>query len=212
MAPGDDIAGHTMPRSSPEQHGLPRPRVDPVASAELDQALRGGDRARAIQLIDEVFGAGLFRFIHILVRRADLAEDVYQITLLEAFRDLGTFAARSTLRTWLFGIARHRCLDALKTGRRRDAALVPAEDLHDHPDSAPGPDQRLDDVQLKAALAACLDQLAAETRMILVMRFSEGLPYDDIARICEASTEAVRARVSRALPMLRRCIEQKGAP
>jgi len=43
------------------------------------------------------------------------------------------------------------------------------------------------------------------------MRFSEGLAYDDIARICRASAEAVRARVSRALPVLRRCIEQKGA-
>lgn len=212
MAPGGDIAGHTMRPPSPDPHGLPRPAVDPVAHAALDQALHRGDRARAIRLIDEVFGAGLFRFIQVLVRRADLADDLYQITLLEAFRDLGTFEARSTLRTWLFGIARHRCLDALKTGRRRDAALVPAEDLPDHPDSAPGPGQRLEDVQLKAALGACLDQLTAETRMILVMRFAEGMPYDDIARICEASTEAVRARVSRALPALRRCIEHKGVP
>lgn len=211
MASPGENAGHIAGGPSPNEHGLAQPALDAAASEALDQALRRGDRTRAIQLIDELFGAGLFRFIYSLVRRADLADDLYQTTLLEAFRDLGTFQARSTVRTWLFGIARHRCLDALKTDRRRDQALVPADQLPEPADSAPGPDQRLDDAQLRIALGRCLDQLAMETRMVLLMRFSEGLAYDDIARICRASPEAVRARVSRALPVLRRCIEQKGA-
>lgn len=211
MAPPGENAGHIAAGPSPNERGLPQPVVDSAASEALDRALGRGDRARAIQLIDELFGAGLFRFIYGLVRKADLADDLYQTTLLEAFRDLGTFQARSAVRTWLFGIARHRCLDALKAGRRRDEPLVPADELPEPVDSAPGPDQHLDDAQLRIALGRCLDQLAMETRMVLLMRFSEGLAYDDIARICRASSEAVRARVSRALPVLRRCIEQKGA-
>lgn len=60
-----------------------------------------------------------------------------------------------------------------------------------------------------AALGRCLDELTAETRMVLLMRFSEDMPYDDIARVCRVSAETLRARVSRALPILRRCVEQQ---
>jgi RNA polymerase sigma-70 factor (ECF subfamily) len=210
MGSVDDMASHIAPPPSPHAHGLPRTPADPASDA-LDHALRSGDRARAIELIDEALGPGLFRFIHALVRNAELANDLYQTTLLAAFRDLGAFEARSSLRTWLFGIARHRCLDALKTGKRRDAPLVRDDETPEVADATPGPDQRLDDAQLRTALGHCLDQLAADTRMVLVMRFSEGMPYDDVARICRASAEAVRARVSRALPVLRRCIERTGA-
>src|SRR6185295_19767637 len=159
MGSVDDTASHSAPRPSPHTHGLPRPAPDPAGDA-LDQALRSGDRARAIALIDEWLGPGLFRFIHALVRNADLSDDLYQTTLLEAFRDLGTFQARSSLRTWLFGIARHRCLDALKTNKRRDEPLVRVDEAPELADARPGPDQRLDDAQLRTALGHCLDQLA----------------------------------------------------
>jgi RNA polymerase sigma-70 factor (ECF subfamily) len=66
------------------------------------------------------------------------------------------------------------------------------------------------DAQLLASLEHCLDQLVPELRMMLVMRFTEGLSYDDLSRICRAKPEAVRARVSRAMPVLRRCLEQRG--
>lgn len=62
-----------------------------------------------------------------------------------------------------------------------------------------------------AALGRCLDELSAEIRMVLLMRFSEGMAYDEISRVCRASVETLRARVSRSLPVLRRCVEQKGA-
>jgi RNA polymerase sigma-70 factor (ECF subfamily) len=211
MGAAGESLRHIAPRPAPNEHGLPRPAPDPAAAAELERALGAGDRACAIRLIDEQFGAGLFRFIHALVRNADLADDVYQTTLLEAYRDLGAFEARSSVRTWLFGIARHRCLDALRRSKRRDEPLVSSAELPEPADSAPGPDQQLDDAQLRTALERCLDRLAVDLRMVLVMRFSEGLPYDDIARICQASNEAIRARVSRVLPVLRRCIERTGA-
>ncbi|MEZ4360724.1 MAG: RNA polymerase sigma factor [Kofleriaceae bacterium] len=201
---------HAAPAPSPKGNGLPRRELDPAARAQLDEALRAGDHRRAIALLDALFGDGLFRFIVALVGREDAADDLYQITLLAAFRDLGSFEARSSIRTWLFGIARHRCLDALKAAKRRDGRFSSMAALPETADDAPGAPDRLDDAEVRAALQRCLDELPADARMVLLLRFSEGMPYEDIARVCRSSAEAVRARVSRALPLLRRCVERKG--
>lgn len=223
MEPQAKIARHAAPAASPNgdaRSSTPLAAAaagDELREARLARAMRGGDRATAIGLIDELYGEGLYRFIHAMVRQDDAADDVYQTTLLEAFRDLETFAERSALRTWLFGIARHRCLDALKLARRRDARFVAEGELavaagaHADADAAPSALDRLGQAELVAALGRCLDELSAEIRMVLLMRFSEGMAYDEISRVCRASVETLRARVSRSLPVLRRCVEQKGA-
>lgn len=203
-----NFARHAAPAASPKGDASPAP-----LPAALSSALSAGDRAAALALIDEHYGESLHRFIYALVRREDLADDLYQTTLLQAFRDLATFEERSSLRTWLFGIARHRCLDALKADRRRGERFTSGDEPDgdgDATDEAPSALDRLGQAELVAALGHCLDALTPETRMVLLMRFSEDMPYDDIARVCRASAETLRARVSRALPILRRCVEQKG--
>lgn len=94
MAPEANFARHAAAAASPKGDA-------PLASpdAALAAALGAGDRAAALTLIDAQYGEGLFRFIHALVRREDLADDLYQTTLLQAFRDLATFQERSALRT-----------------------------------------------------------------------------------------------------------------
>jgi RNA polymerase sigma-70 factor (ECF subfamily) len=204
MRRAEKNARHAAPGASPNGDDLEK-------TARLAAALAGGDKPAALALVDELHGDGLYRFIHAMVRRDDLADDVYQTTLLEAFRDLGTFGERSSLRTWLYGIARHRCLDALKAGKRRDGRFVAEGELPEPPDDAASALERMGHAELLAALGECMDELAPETRMVLLMRFSEDMPYEDIARVCRASAETMRARVSRALPLLRRCVEQRGA-
>lgn len=204
-------ARHIGPAASPPLHELPPAALDPAAAAELADAMARRDDRRAIALIDATYGIQLYRFVRTMVRRDELADDVYQTTLVEAFRDLRAFAGRSSVRAWLFAIARHRCLDALKAARRRDARFTSTEQLPEPADSAPAADHQLSHAELVAALERCVDELSAEVRMVLLMRFTEGFAYEDIARICRARPDAVRARVSRAMPVLRRCIERRGA-
>jgi RNA polymerase sigma factor (sigma-70 family) len=203
-------AARSAPAAAPE---APSASAD-LRHAALQRALASGDHRRALELLDALYGDALFRFIRALLRRDDLADDVYQTTLLQAYRGLGDFEARSSVRTWLFGIARHRCLDALKATRRREGRFPPASSLpaaeHEVAADTPPAAQQLSDAQVLAALAHCLDELPAESRVLLLLRFSEGLPYEDLARVCRVSVEALRARVSRTLPLLRRCVERRG--
>ncbi len=209
MEPDAKFERHAEAAASPKGHEALSGRS--AAEEQIAAAVHGRDFSRALSLIDLHYGEGLYRFISAMVREPDRADDLYQTTLLEAFRDLGTFGQRSSARTWLYGIARHRCLDALKMERRRQARIEPAAELPEIADTTPGPIERLGDAALVAALGECLDELSTEVRMVLLMRFQEGFGYEDLARICRATAETMRARVCRALPVLRRCIERKGA-
>jgi len=46
--------------------------------------------------------------------------------------------------------------------------------------------------------------------MAVLLRFQEGLPYEEMGRMCREKPATLQARVTRALPLLRRCLEGKG--
>jgi RNA polymerase sigma-70 factor (ECF subfamily) len=214
MQHDEAIPRHTEPGASPEMGvasvaaGSSRPLDE---DDDIESAVRRGELRVALTRIDERFGAALYRFVRNLMGADDVSDDVYQTVLIEAYRDLETFSGRSSLRTWLFSIARHRCLDALKADRRRAARFESTDELPEVADVRPGPDGRMSDEQVLSALARCLDELPPELRMVLLLRFQEGFGYDDIARITRLRNETLRARVSRAMPALRTCIERQGA-
>ena len=207
----DAIGRHAGAAASPDI-GVPSVASMPAdPDADIRDAISCGDHRAALTRIDERFGDAVYRFVRNLMGADDLADDVYQTTLIEAYRDLASFGGRSSLRTWLFSIARHRALDALKANRRRAARFDSSTETPEVADGRPSADERMSDSQVLAALERCLEDLPPELRMVLLLRFQEGFGYDDIARITRLRNETLRARVSRAMPALRACIESKGA-
>src|SRR3984885_10561146 len=68
-------------------------------------------------------GDCLYRYALLRLRAPDLAADAVQETFLEALRARGSFEARSSERTWLIGILRHKILDHYRRSGREQAAL-----------------------------------------------------------------------------------------
>ncbi len=68
--------------------------------------------------VDE-HGDALFRYAILRLRDQELSEEVVQETFLEALRVRESFAGRSTERTWLIGILRHKILDHFRRRVRR---------------------------------------------------------------------------------------------
>src|SRR5580704_655863 len=56
------------------------------------------------------------------------AEDALQETLLSAWQGLPAFEGRASIRTWLYRVATSRCMDALRSARRRPAPVTPPPD------------------------------------------------------------------------------------
>jgi RNA polymerase sigma factor (sigma-70 family) len=193
---------------------IPKPGPPPEAASDPERdALAALDRGRfeeALAVLMRTYGSAVYRYCRQTVGDDDLAQEVHQMTFVQAYEGLPRFSRRSSLRTWLFGIARHRCLDLLKISRRRRKRFGPIEDTFEPPAPDRSAEDRLADRSRAGALADCLRALAPHVRDTVLLRFQQNLSYPEIAALSDEKAPALQVRVARALPLLRRCLEKKG--
>jgi RNA polymerase sigma-70 factor (ECF subfamily) len=161
-----------------------------------------GETREALRCVMARHGAAVYRYCREALHDAALAEDVHQQVFIEAYRDLPQFAGRSTVRTWLFGIARHRVLDAAKA-RARVHARVELDSFADAPDPQAAPDEQLDDQRLRERVTACLAGMDEKVRTALLLRYQQGFTFEQMAAICREKPSTLQVRVARALPILK---------
>ena len=142
-----------------------------------------------------------------IVRQHELAKDIRQTVFLEAFQGFDRFEGRSSLWSWLCGIAYHRSLDELRRLRRASAG-----DDRELLDRLVGPPDStdVDRVAKRRALEQCLGELSVPMRTQLLMRCFLGLSYAEIGEVVGAPHSTVQVRMSRVLPRLRRCLRGEG--
>lgn len=188
--------------------------VDPQLAqreAPLIDALRRGDTRAAVEGMMRLYGQPIYRFCLSFLNNPEMAEEVHQTVFIQAYRDAGRFSGGSSLKSWLYAIARHRCLDAVKIKRRRDKRFDAPGDLPETGDQRPSPEEQVAAASLAGPLKRCLDQLAPHVRSAVLLRHQEGLSYADMAAALGEKAGTIQARVARALPALRACLRSEGA-
>ena len=78
------------------------------------------------------------------------------------------------------------------------------------PDTAPSPEEHLENSELGRELAAALDEVSDEHRRIVLLRDVSGMSYTEIAEILEVSEGTVKSRLSRARIALRKILLKRG--
>ena len=149
------------------------------------------------------------------------AEDALQETLFAAWRSLGGFEGHASMRTWLYRIATNRCLNVLRSHRRRTKAsaampdvtppepnrlgevlwLEPYPDvlLDDVPDRAPGPEARYESREaISLAFVTALQLLPPRQRAVLVLRDVLGYHASETARMLDSTEQSVTSALRRA--------------
>ncbi len=186
------------------------PTGEPVEDT-LRRLVGAGDLHRAISILMREYGDAVFTRAYRVVEDRHTAKDILQQTFLDAYRDLSTFDRRSSCKTWLLGIATHRALDAVRRIRREEKRTVPGNECPVIPDpSVADPSTDVDQPRRLRALEQCLLALSPEVRATVLMRYQQAMSYAEIARVSGDRSVTLHARVTRALPVLRRCLERKG--
>lgn len=132
----------------------------------------------------------LGQFLVHVVRDRALAEDLLQETFLAAWKAREDLAAVEHPEAWLYGIARHRALHALRGARRLRRALersLPAREPVDE-----GPPLAVD------TLALLHRVLGPEDRALVVLRYVHGFGAPELAEMTGRSPAAIRKRLERA--------------
>jgi RNA polymerase sigma-70 factor, ECF subfamily len=130
----------------------------------------------------------------IVINSAD-ADDATQMALISVARALPSFDRRSSLSTWIYRIATNAALDELRRISRR---AVPTEDSameRVQPDST-------GDIDTQMLIAQALRGVAAEYRVVLVLRHVADLDYEEIASILNIPIGTVRSRLARGRAQL----------
>jgi RNA polymerase sigma-70 factor (TIGR02960 family) len=193
------------------------PAVDLLALA------RGGD-GEAFRELVEPYRRELQVHCYRILGSVQDAEDLLQETLLAAWRGIGGYEERASVRTWLYRIATNRCLNALRAGARRPREYAAAHQpevplpepshrraepswLEPYPDvlldeivdHAPGPEARYE-VRESVSLAflAALQQLPPKQRAVLVLRDVLGFRAVEVADILGTTENAVTSALTRA--------------
>lgn len=166
------------------------------------------------------YGDALFRYAVIRVGNAETAKDLVQEAFLAAIQGRERFSGRSSPKTWLIGILKHKVVDHFrKTAREGGGVDVNAEDAAFGPngrwrtppaDWKTDPDAALDRKEFWEALRSCLDRLPPRQAAAFSLRELEGLGTEEICQVFEVTATNVWVLLHRARMALRECLAAGG--
>jgi RNA polymerase sigma-70 factor, ECF subfamily len=130
----------------------------------------------------------------IVINSAD-ADDATQMALISVARALPSFNRRSSLSTWVYRIATNAALDELRRISRRAIPTEASAMERAQPDST-------GEVDTQMLIAQALGGVAAEYRVVLVLRHVADLDYEEIASILDIPIGTVRSRLARGRAQL----------
>jgi RNA polymerase sigma-70 factor (ECF subfamily) len=171
--------------------------------AEAVKRTRNGD-TRAFAEIVERYGRPLLVYISPIVRQRETAEDILQDVLFAAYTNLPSYNRfLGAFSTWIFRIARNRCLNELKRKRVETETDFPELPCDGNPEGD------LMKKEVFEALDRAFSSLSFDERSVFVLSEFHGLSHREIAKIEKIQTGTVKSRLSRTKEKLRKALETR---
>ncbi len=162
---------------------------------------------RAFERLYQIYYPRLFGYILKLTRRSELVEEVLNDVMMAVWAGAGRFAGRSRPSSWIFGIAHHTALKAL---RRRHYALEEPEEAAGEPVAEGEPESLLQRREERDLIGRALARLSVEQRAVVELTYFHGFSYPEIADILACPTNTVKTRMFHARRRLREILPQLG--
>ena len=186
----------------------------------------GSDEAsESASWVDE-HGDALFRYALLRVADRELAEELVQETFVAALESASSFERRSTIRTWLTGILKHKIADRYRRLARERTVDAGAED--EDGNNPPGswfdergmwrkkpsdvdldPTALADREEFWKVLEGCLDELPSRQREAFSLRVLDDRPSEEVTQILSVKANNLWVMLHRARARLRDCLEKR---
>lgn len=189
--------------------------IKAATDAELLEHYRDERNEAAFNELVARFRDELLRFLTRYLNGRVPAEDVLQNTLLQVHRKCGLFRDGSSVRAWLYRVATHQAIDALRRARRSRSARVRLDPFHGDEENgvdglfaclAQEQTEPLDRLQTEERWQWVRDNVAAlpeRSRAVLCLAYYEGLKYQEIADALQVPLGTVKSRLHIAITRLR---------
>jgi RNA polymerase sigma-70 factor (ECF subfamily) len=155
----------------------------------------------------------LYGYLRRYLGDSDLAEDVFQNTFLQLCVKSGQYEIGRPVRPWLYTIATHQAIDALRRNGRHQALSLD-QNQKEMPDGevrsllelletrGAGPLEAAQGEETRERIRASVDRLPDFLRQVVVLAYYQGLKYREIAEILGIPVGTVKSRLHAALVKL----------
>ncbi len=173
-------------------------------SEQLIRACQDGS-SEAQRELYECYKGKVYSLALYLTGDAEMAKDLTQEIFVKVFRNLRAFRFESSFSSWLYRLATNTCLNALRDRRsRREVGLEEVAGTPQEFDTGRSLEEQQVNQQIQRAVREAILSLKPPLRVVVVLRYVEGLSYSEIAALLSCSEGTVASRLSRAHRLLER--------
>lgn len=187
-----------------------------ISDGELVQEALTGDQV-AFEALVHKYSVPLFNFIYHFFADYDQACDILQQVLLQLYISLSTLRTTKPLKSWLFQVARNRCLDELRRKRMTHFSELETGNEEEElsgifaiPDSGPLPEEVAEYVEMQQRLHRAIQTLPPKFRIIVLLRYASQLSFPEIGQALNIPEATAKTYFQRAKPMLRASLTKMG--
>jgi RNA polymerase sigma-70 factor (ECF subfamily) len=189
--------------------------------APVRDLVAAGDLTRAATAAIELYGGELASFLHAFARDEDLATEAYAVTCEDLWRGLPGFRWGSSLRTWLYALARNALFRLRRAPRRRERAYVPldlAKEVFDRAEQIRTGTVEFMRTEVKDEVRRLREALDPDDHELLILRIDRKMSWREVAQAMPGDGEesvdrraaVLRKRFERAKTMLRTLAAERG--
>lgn len=168
--------------------------------------IAGGDR-RAFETLFATYGRRIFRYAMRMIGDVSKAEEVTNDVMIEVWKGASSFQGRSRPSTWILGITRHRCLNAVRGKPRVTVDIDDPSVVLETDDSG---ERNADADDTRRTLREAVLELSPEHREVIELTFYHSRSYQEIADIVGCPENTVKTRMFHAKKRLREILKVGG--
>ena len=198
--------------------------MNKLTDEQLMEHLQQG-QTNALDELHARYAKKLYAFCHYTTRSRNLqdSEDLAQDVFVRVIKSAHTFnPRRASFRTWMFRIARNRCIDVVR--RQEKIKFIPLgqraerqdrKEDHVPQDTIADPNEDVEGTVMRAAVIQavrdCIDELVNEDeRQAILLYYLGGKVYREIGKILGKSINTAKNRIESARDKLKLCLDRKG--